>query len=105
MIVSPEAIGGAASALAVMLAVIGGGHMVVRAGLRRGRRWARVGAVVGGIGLVFLMGLSAVAALVTTATQPQAAVPLLAGALALAGVALVEAWMVVGALRLGPQVE
>ncbi len=102
LIVSAEAIGGAATALAVMLAVIGCGHLFVWSGLRRGRRWARVSAVVGGIGLVFLWGLSAVAAMVTSLTQPQSATPLLVGALILAMVATVEGWLVVAALRQGP---
>jgi hypothetical protein len=103
LIVSAEAIGGAATALAVMLAVIGGGHLILWSGLRRRRRWARVGAVVGGIGLVFLLGMSSVAAVVTTLTQPASAGPLLVGAAILAAVAVVEGWLVIAALRQGPQ--
>jgi hypothetical protein len=97
LIVSAEAIGGAAAALAILFAAIGLAHAALAIRLGPGHRWARVGAVVGGTGLVFGLGVSAVAALVTTATQPQAAIYLLLAAGVLAGLAAIEAYLVASA--------
>ncbi|HJT64450.1 MAG TPA: hypothetical protein VJ839_06750 [Candidatus Limnocylindria bacterium] len=73
----------AALALGAGLVLLGSAQLATSIGLRRGQRWAYAAAVVGGLFVTFTVGASAVFMVAAIPAQPQAAVFLAAGAVAL----------------------
>jgi hypothetical protein len=80
--IDADAVGGALTALALILVATGTAHLFVVAGLRDGRRWARsTGALLASVLAVVFVGLSA-AAVSSAVRSPTYALALLAAAAA-----------------------
>jgi len=79
--IDAEALGGALTAVAVSVIATGAAHLVVVAGLRRDRRWARsAGALLTSVLSVVSLALAA-AAISSALREPAAVLPLLGAAL------------------------
>ncbi|MGH2489657.1 MAG: hypothetical protein ACRDFR_08590, partial [Candidatus Limnocylindria bacterium] len=88
---TPSTVQRAAFALGAGLVTLGLAQLVTAVALRHGRRWSYAAAVVGSLFVAFTAGGTALFMLVTTSAQPQAAVLLAIGAVALGSFALLYA--------------
>ena len=85
---TPATVQRAAFALSAGFLLLGVGQLFTALGLRRGARWSYAAAVMGGLFVAFTSGATGTFMLAATSAQPQAALVLTVGAIALGGVAL-----------------
>ena len=97
---TPATVERAAVALGAGLLLLGVAQLATAMGLRRGQRWSYAAAVIGGLFVAFTTGATALFMLVAIPAQPQAALPLAAGA-ALAGAVAVLYAMIAAMTAIG----